>query len=79
MSAELATKHRAAVARVVYLAHDRLDLREAAVDLAQTMAIPRESDSERLKRRYLHGNPGYVQWYPLQEETNTVVFLSHGC
>ena len=33
VSAELATKHRAAVARVVYLAQDRL---------AKSMAIPRE-------------------------------------
>ena len=36
MSAELATKHRAAVARVVYLAQDRLDLGVAAVELAKT-------------------------------------------
>ena len=41
-SAELVTKHRAAVARVVYLAQDRLDLGVAAVELAETMAIPRE-------------------------------------
>ena len=75
VSAELASKHRAAVARVVYLAQDRLDLGVAAVELAKTMAIPREGHNERLKRvaRYLHGNPDYVQWYPLQEETNTVV------
>ena len=42
VSAELATKHRAAVAWVVYLAQDRLDLGVAAVELAHTMAIPRE-------------------------------------
>ena len=42
VSAELATKHRAAVARVVYLAQDRLDLGVAAVELAKSMAIPRE-------------------------------------
>ena len=41
VSAELATKHRAVVARVVYLAQDRLDSGVAAVELAQTMAIPR--------------------------------------
>ena len=41
MSAELATKHRAAVARVVYLARDRLDLGVAAVELSKTMAVPR--------------------------------------
>ena len=50
VSAELATKHRAAVTRVVYVAQDRQDLAVAAVELAQTMAIRRESDDERLKR-----------------------------
>ena len=66
MSAQLATKHRAAVARVVYLAQDRLDLGVAAVELAKTMAVPREGDNEHLKRvaRYLHGHPDYRQWYP---------------
>ena len=42
VSAELAKKHRAAVARVVYLAQYWLDLGVAAVELAKTMAIPRE-------------------------------------
>ena len=71
VSAEFATKHRAAVAR----AQDRLDLGVAAVELARTLAIPREGDNQRLKRvaRYLHGNPDYVQWYTIQEETNTAV------
>ena len=75
VSAELAAKHRAAVARLVYLAQDRLDLGVAAVELAKTMAIPREGDDERLERvaRCLRGNPDYVQWYPIQEETNAVV------
>ena len=50
VSAELATNHRAAVARVVYPAQDRLALGVAAVELAKTMAIPREGDNERLKR-----------------------------
>ena len=40
VSAELATKHRAAVARVVYLAQDRLDV--AAVELTKTITVPRE-------------------------------------
>ena len=35
VSAELATKHRAAVAPVVYLAQDRLELGVAAVELAK--------------------------------------------
>ena len=49
VSAELATKHRAAVARVVYLGQDRLDLGVAGVELAKTMAIPRVGDDKRLK------------------------------
>ena len=75
LSAELATKHRAAVARVVYLAQDRLDVGVAAVELAKTMAVPREGDDERLNRvaRYLRGHPDNMQWYPVQEDTNTVV------
>ena len=78
VSAELATKHRAAVARVVYLAQDRLDLGVAAAELAKTMAIPREGDDERLKRvaRYLNGHPDYLQWYPFQEGTDTVVLTT---
>ena len=41
----------------------------------KTMAVPREGDDERLKRvaRYLHGHPDYMQWYPVQKETTTVV------
>ena len=78
VSAELATKHRAAVARGVYLAQDRLDLGVAAVELAKPMAIPREGDDERLKRVawYLHGHPDDLQWYPCQEDTDTVVLTT---
>ena len=79
VSAELATKHRAAVARVVYLAQDRLDLGVAAVELAKNMAIPREGDDERLKRvsRYLPGHPASLHWYRFQEDTDTVGCRSH--
>ena len=50
----------------------------AAVELAKTMAVPREGDNERPKRfaRYLHGYPDYVQWYPVQEETNQIVLTT---
>ena len=63
VSAELATKHRAAVALDVYPAQDRVDLGVAAVELAKTSAIPREGDDDRLKRvaRNLHGHPDYLQ------------------
>ena len=78
VSAELNTKHRAAVARVVYLAQDRLDLGVAAVELAKAMAIPREGDDERFKRvaRYLHSHPDHLQWDPFQEDTDTVVLTT---
>ena len=50
----------------------------AAFELAKTVAIPREGDDERLKRvaRYLQGHPGHMQWYPVQEETKTVVLTT---
>ena len=62
----------------MYLAQDGLDLGVAAVEVAKTIAIPREGDDERLKRvaRYLHGQPDYLQWYPLQEDTDTVVLTT---
>ena len=80
VSAEPATKHRAAVARVVYLAQDRLDLGVAAVELDKTMAIPREGDDERLKcvARYQHGHPDYLQWYTLSGRHGYSCF-DHGC
>ena len=64
VSAKLATKHRAAIAPRI----DWIWVR-AAVELAKTMAIPREGDDERLKRvaRYLHGHPDYLQWYPFRK------------
>ena len=61
LSTELAKKHRAAVARAVYLAQDRLDLGVAAVEIAKT---------------WLHGHPDYTQWYPVQEGMNTVVLTT---
>ena len=75
VSAEVATKHRAAAARVVFLAQDRLDLGVAAVELAKTMAVPREGDDERLKRvvRY----PDYIMIPSLgRNETSS---FDHGC
>ena len=55
---------------------DRSDRPEVSAKLATKHWRQLSSgDNERLKRvaRYLHGNPDYVQWYPIQEETNTVV------
>ena len=49
--------HRGNVARVVYLAQDRMNLSVSACLLATSMANPRGSDQARLKRvgRYLKG------------------------
>ena len=66
--------HRGNVARVVYLAHDRMDLSVSACLLATSMANPRGSDQARLKRvgRYLKGRPLYCQLYRWQSETTQI-------
>ena len=42
------------------------------------MAIPRAGDDAHLNQfaRYLHGHPDYMQWYPVQEDTKTVVLTT---
>ena len=74
VSAELATKLRAAVARCCVLGPG-----SAGFGSGGTLAIPREGDDERLKpvARYLHGRPDDMQWYTVQEDTNTVVLTTH--
>ena len=78
--AELATKRRAAVARVVYLAQDCLDLGVAGVELAKSMAIPRKGYDERLKRvvRCLHGHPAYMHMVPISGRNVHSCFV-HRC
>ena len=58
-----ATKFRAAVARLNYLAMDRPDIQYATKEAAKRMANPREPDWLVLKRigRYLAGSPRLVQ------------------
>ena len=64
-----ATKFRRGVARVVYMAQDRLDLGYASKELAKNMARPRLGDEVALKRtiRYLKGRPRGVYIYPWQD------------
>ena len=66
--------HRGHVARVVYLAQDRMDLSVSVCLLASSMANPRGSDQARLKRvgRYLQGRPLYRQLYRWQSETTQI-------
>ena len=74
VGAELATKLRAAVARGCVPGPG-----SAGFGNGGTLAIPREGDDERLKRvaRCLHGRPDDMQWYTVQEDTNTVVLTTH--
>ena len=72
MAAADATKFRRGVARVVYLAQDRMDLGFASKELAKRMARPRIGDEMGLKRviRYLLGRPRCVyryNWQPVPE------------
>ena len=63
VSAELATKHWAAVAGLC--TWPRIDwIWEWRQLSAKIMTIPREGDDERLTRvaRFLHGQPAYLQW-----------------
>ena len=77
VSAELATKHRAAVARVV----PRIDW---IWEWRQLSSLKRWQFRERvttnvskvLRDTYLHGHPDYLQWYPFQEDTDTVVLTT---
>ena len=72
--------HRGNVARVVYLAQDRMDLSVSACLLATSMANPRGSDQARLKRvgRYLKGRPLYSQLYRRQSETTQITLQTIG-
>ena len=69
MSSSEATKFRRGVARVVYMAQDRLDLGFASKELAKCMAKPFEGDEVALKRvvRYLRARPRGIYVYPWQE------------
>ena len=67
---QLAREHRGLVARLVYMAQDRMDLGVSACTLARTMSKPREIDHIALKRagRYLLSHYSYEQRFDLQEE-----------
>ena len=76
--AELTTKHRAAVARVVYVAQDRLDVEWRHLSSPEPWQFRERVTTIASKRvaRYLHGHPDYMQWYPVQEDTETVVLTT---
>ena len=61
-----ARRHRAGVARVVYVSQDRVDLGYVGVELAKTMATPRQGDPELLLRvgKYLATRRDVYQAYP---------------
>ena len=74
MEPAAARRHRAGVARVVYMAQDRADLAVAACELAKSMASPLQGDERRLQRvaRYVRGHMTYSQVYKWQDDTDYV-------
>ena len=65
---EYATKFRRVVARANFLSQDRMDIQYAVKEAARGMAIPRQSDWDKLLRiaKYLVGRPRYVIKYAIQ-------------
>ena len=74
---EATTRYRSACMRLSYLAQDRLDLAEAAKNLAQRMSAPREFDLGPLKRvaRYLRWRPRAAIRFRRQKFTKVIVVL----
>ena len=71
-----ATKYRAIVARLNYLAPDRLDIAYSVKELARAMSSPNNGDWLRLYRigRYIKGRPRLQQlynWQPAQRVITT--------
>ena len=50
LSDQMATIYRAVTARGIYLSQDRSDIQQAVKELSRSMAMPIQSDWERLKR-----------------------------
>ena len=69
MTPEEATKFRRGVARIVYLAQDRVDMAFCSKELAKKMARPSVGDEVALKRaiRYLKSKPRALYEYPWQD------------
>ena len=63
---------------MVYLSQDRVDLGYVGVELAKTMATPRQGDPELLLRvgKYLATHRDVYQAYPYQEETEDILVLT---
>ena len=75
MSAKDATKFRAVVARLNYMAADRADIQYAVKEAARHMSSPRVVDWHALKRigLYLKGRPRLVMRYRWQQGVSTAV------
>ncbi len=71
MNSSDARGYRGSVARVVYLAQDRVDLGHSGCLVARTMARPRKATQGHVMkkiRRHLKEFPEYSQFYPDQEK-----------
>ena len=74
LDAAEAKKFRAIVARLNYLAVDRIDIQYAVKESARRMSQPRSSDWKAVQKigRYLVGKPRLVMKFPWQSEVSTV-------
>ncbi len=75
MGSKDATRYRAIVARLNYMAADRLDIQYAVKEVARNMSTPRQSHWSALRRigLYLQGRPRLVMKYPWQKSLSMAV------
>ena len=78
MSPKEATEYRAVVARLNYIAPDRVDIQYAVKETARAMSAPKRGDWNALMRigRYLKGKPRLVLKFDWQPEVGTVATFS---
>lgn len=75
MSPADAKSYRGIVARLNYIASDRIDMQFAVKEAARNMSSPKESDWQALRRigKYLRGRPRLVMKYGWQAQVTTAV------
>ena len=71
---ESATKFRQIIARANFLAQDRMDLQYSVKEAARGMAVPRQSDYEKLVRiaKYLFGHRRYLTKFAIQKGVHSL-------
>ena len=74
MGSKEATMYRAVVARLNYIAPDRIDIQYAVKEAARAMSAPKQRDWKALMRigRYMLGKPRLIMKFEWQAQVNTV-------